>query len=179
MALVLLVLIALMLLLMSTRREMFGYAGYSDPIKQVVIDDPLFDSKEYVESTDVSVSSNLIQELVFATNKYVADKTGLCTYVIETTSIKEFIHAEKKTKLYRCMFMLMKQYGFAFGFAVTSDIIVNPDGTVRVVSARTQPIDVQPPTDQSPFESDIEGHVFVDYDLFKKSELELIKQKSM
>jgi hypothetical protein len=58
-----------MLLLMSTRREMFGYAGYSDPIKQVVIDDPIFDSKEYVESTDVSVSSNLIQELVFATNK--------------------------------------------------------------------------------------------------------------
>lgn len=179
MTIVLLVLIILMLLLMSTRREMFGYAGYSDPIRQVVIDDPLFDSKEYTESTDVSVDNNLMQELVLATNRYVASKTGLCTYVIETTSIKEFIHKENKSKLYRCMFMLMKQHGFAFGFAVTSDVILKPDGTVIVVSARTQPIDVQPPTDQSPFTSDIEGHAFTDYDLFKKSELELIKQKSM
>lgn len=179
MTIVLLVLIALMLLLMSTRKEMFGYAGYSDPITQVVIDDPSFDTKEYIESTDVSVGNDLIQELVFATNRYVAEKTGLCTYVIETTSIKKFVHKENKKELYRCMFMLMKQHGFAFGFAVTADISVNPDGTVQVVSARTQPINVAPPTDQSPFQSDIEGHVFTDYDLFKKSELELIKQKSM
>ena len=179
MAVVLLVLIVFMLLLMSSRREMFGYAGYSDPVKQVVIDDPLFDTKEYTESYDVNVDNDLMQKLVFATNRYVADKTGLCTYVIETTSLKKFTHNKTKKDLYRCMFMLMKQHGFAFGFAVTSDIMVNPDGTVQVVSARTQPINVQPPTDQSPFDSDIEGHAFVDYELFKKSELELLKQKSM
>jgi 23S rRNA U2552 (ribose-2'-O)-methylase RlmE/FtsJ len=178
MTIVLLVLlIALMMLLMTSRKEMFGYAGYSDPVVQVVIDDPVFDTKEYTESTDVSVTNDLMQELVLATNEYVAKKTGLCTYVIETTSIKKFTHKEHGKDLYRCMFMLMKQHGFVFGFAVTVDIFVTPGGLVQVVSARTQPIDVVPPTDQSPFQSDIEGHVFTDYDLFKKSELDLLKQK--
>jgi hypothetical protein len=62
---------------------------------------------------------------------------------------------------------------------VTVDIAVNPDGTVKVMSARTQPIDVVPPTDTSPYTSDTLGYDFVDYDLFRKSELELIKNKSM
>jgi hypothetical protein len=180
MTIVLLALFILFLLTMSTRKEMFGYAGYNAPINQVVIDDPLFDSKDYVESADVAGGDrDMIEKLVLATNKYVAEKTGLCTYVIETTVLKKFIHKETKKELYRCRFMLMKQHGFAFGFAVTSDMIMNPDGTVQVVSARTQPIDVMPPTDQTPFTSDIEGHVFTDYDLFKQSELDLIKLKSM
>lgn len=174
---ILLILIVLMVLLMSSKKEMFGYAGYKDPVKQVIIDDPSFDTTEYLEATDVSVDSDLMEKLVLATNKYVADKTGLCTYVIETTSLKKYVHKENKKELYRCMFMLMKQHGFTFGFAVTVDVNVNPDGTVQVLSARTQPINVRPPTDQSPFTSDIEGHEFVDYERFRKSELELIKNK--
>jgi hypothetical protein len=167
---ILLILIVLMLLLMSSKRE-----GY--PVKQIVIDDPSFDTTEYVESTDVRVDNDLVEKLVMATNRYVADKTGLCTYVIETTSLKKYVHKENKKELYRCMFMLMKQHGFTFGFAVTVDINVNPDGTVQVMSARTQPIDVKPPTDQSPFTSDVEGHEFTEYERFRESELELIKNK--
>ena len=175
----LLILIVLVLLLMSTRREMFGYAGYTDPVTTVVIDDPVLDTKEYTESTDVMIDNDLMQKLVLATNKYVADKTGLCTYIIETTSVKKFVHNQNNTPLYRCMFMLMRQHGFAFGFAVTVDINENPDGSVRVMGARTQPMDVLPPSDLTPFQSDLEGHVFTEYELFKESELELIKQKSM
>tara|TARA_Y100000389_G_scaffold198399_2_gene234835 strand:- start:1019 stop:1519 length:501 start_codon:yes stop_codon:yes gene_type:complete len=166
-----------MVLMMSSRKEMFGYAGYRDPVKQVVIDDPSFDTTEYIEATDVSVNNDLMQRLVLATNEYVAAKTGLCTYVIETTTVKKYIHKENKKELYRCMFMLMKQHGFAFGFAVTVDINVNPDGTVNVLSARTQPIDIKPPTDQSPFTDDVEGHEFTEYERFRESELELIKNK--
>ena len=177
MNIVLIILIVLVVLMMSSRKEMFGYAGYKDPVKNVVIDDPMFDTQEYTEATNVAVDNDLMQKLVLATNKYVADKTGLCTYVIETTTVKKYVHKENKKELYRCMFMLMKQHGFAFGFAVTVDINVNPDGTVRVLSARTQPIDAQPPTDQSPFTSDIEGHAFVEYENFRESELDLIKNK--
>lgn len=173
----LLLLIVFVLFAMS-RTEMFGYAGYSDPIMQVVINDPVADTKEYMETTFDDISPDTVQDLVFATNKYVSDKTGLCTYVIETTSMKKYIHKESKKELYRCMFMLMKQHGFAFGFAVTADIQANPDGTMKVLGARTQPIDVMPPTDRTPFESDIEGQEFVDYDVFRESELELIKNKS-
>lgn len=177
MKIVLLILIVLVILLMSSRKEMFGYAGYKDHVKQVLLDDPSFDTAEYVEAIDVSVNNDLVQKLVLATNKYVSQKTGLCTYVIETTSLKKYVHKENKKELYRCMFMLMKQHGFTFGFAVTVDINVNPDGTVQVLSARTQPIDVKPPTNQTPFISDMEGHEFTDYERFRESELELIKNK--
>ena len=174
---ILLILIVLMVMFMSSRKEMFGYAGYKDPVKQVIIDDPSFDTTEYIEATDVSVNNDLIEKIVLATNEYVSAKTGLCTYVIETTSLKKYIHKENKKELYRCMFMLMKQHGFTFGFAVTVDVNVNPDGTVKVLSARTQPINVNPPTDQSPFVSDVEGHEFTEYERFRKSELELLKIK--
>jgi len=171
---ILLILIVILLFLMSSsRKEMFG--GHTEPVNRVVIDDPSFDTTEYTEATDTSVDNDLIQKLVFAVNKYVATKTGLCTYVIETTSLKKFVHKENKKEMYRCMFMLMRQHGFAFGFAVTADVNVNPDGTVVVLSARTQPIDVMPPTDQTPFTSDMEGHEFTEYDRFRKSELDLIK----
>ena len=171
---ILLILIVLMVMFMSSRKEMFGYA---DPVKQVIIDDPSFDTTEYIEATDVSVNNDLIEKIVLATNEYVSAKTGLCTYVIETTSLKKYIHKENKKELYRCMFMLMKQHGFTFGFAVTVDVNVNPDGTVKVLSARTQPINVNPPTDQSPFVSDVEGHEFTEYERFRESELELLKIK--
>lgn len=179
MSIIVLLILILFVLFTMSRTEMFGYAGYTKPINQVVMDDPPFDTREYVESTDLSINNDVMQELVLATNKHVAEKTGICTYVIETTSVKKFIHKKNEKDVYRCMFMLMKQHGFSFGFAVTVDIAVNPDGTVQVLSARTQPIDVVPPTDTSPFDSGTEGHVFVDYDLFRKSELELIKNNSM
>lgn len=179
MSIIVLLILILFVLFTMSRTEMFGYAGYTKPINQVVLTDAPFDTREYVESTDVSINNDLMEQLVLATNKHVADKTGLCTYIIETTSVKKFVHKENRKELYRCMFMLMKQHGFSFGFAVTVDIAVNPDGTVQVMSARTQPIDVMPPTDTSPFDSATEGYDFVDYDLFRKSELELIKNKSM
>lgn len=176
---ILLTLVLLMVFTTTTRTEMFGYAGYTKPINQVVLADPPFDLKDYVESTDLSINNDTMQDLVFATNTHVAKKTGICTYIIETTSVKKFIHKETRKEVYRCMFMLMKQHGFSFGFAVTAEIAVNPDGTVRVLSARTQPIDVVPPSDTSPFASGIRGQVFTDYDLFRKSELELIKNNSL
>lgn len=176
--LVLFALLALLVLMISysPKRELFGYAGYTKPVDAVVLDDPPFDTKEYVDAlTYTSVNHDLMEKFVLATNKYVANKTGLCTYVIETTSLRKYTHAKDKRELYRCMFMLMRQHGFSFGFSVTVDILVNPDGTVKVMGARTQPMGVMPPTDQSPFESDIEGHAFPDAKLFEKSELDLIK----
>jgi hypothetical protein len=161
---ILLIILILIVLFTMSRTEMYG---------------TLSDTKEYIEVDTLSIDNDTMQELVLATNKYVADNTGTCTYVIETTSVKKFVHEKNKNEIYRCMFMLMKQHGFSYGFAVTADIAINPDGTTRVLGARTQPIDVVPPSDTSPFDSDITGHVFTDYNLFKKSELELIKQKSM
>lgn len=73
------------------------------------------------------------------------------------------------------MFMLMKQHGFAFGFSVSVDIKVIPGGTVEVLSARSQPINVTPPTTILPYINNVEGHEYVDYETIKSGELKLIK----
>lgn len=174
--LVLIALLILLVLMIPPKREMFGY---TDPVGTVVMDDPAFDTTEYVEAlTYTSIDHDLMEKCVLATNKYVSEKTGLCTYIIETTSIRKYSHAKdpKKGDMYRCMFMLMRQHGFSFGFAVTVDILVYPNGTVKVVGAQTQPMNIVPPSNRTPFESEvIEGHEFPAFSLFEQSELNLIK----
>lgn len=153
-----------------------GMFGNDESTKRIVLDDPSLDMKEYTENTNITSNRHdLVEKLVLATNKYVSEQTGNCTYVIETLSIKKYVHIKNNNEIYRCMFMLMKQHSFAFGFSVSVDIKLNPDDTVEVLSARSQPINVDPPTTILPFINDIEGHEYIDYELFKKSELELIK----
>ena len=91
---ILLILLILTVLVTMSRTEMFteqfGLSGYTKPIEPVLLNDNEFDLSEYEESgEDVEVSNNLMQEMVLATNKEVSRKTGLCTYIIETTSIKK------------------------------------------------------------------------------------------
>lgn len=171
---ILLIILVIALLFMSSKREMFGY---DESKRRIILDDPLLDMSEYAENPNMPMNHDLIEKLVLATNKYVSEKTGVCTYVIETLSIKKYVHNVNNKQLYRCMFMLMKQHGFAFGFSVSVDIDVNLDGTAQVLSARSQPMNVNPPTTLTPFDSDIEGHEFLDYDKIRDSELKLIKNK--
>ena len=72
------------------------------------------DLSEYEESgEEIEVSNDLMQEMVLATNKEVSKKTGLCTYIIETLSVKKYINKTSKQEIYRCMFMSVKHKGFA------------------------------------------------------------------
>ena len=166
---VLLILIALMLMLMNNTREMFGYE----------MNESAKDLTEYVEVEDPKVTHDILEKLILATNEYVSQKTGLCTYVIETTSLKKYEHRESKKEFYRCNFMLMKQHGFAFGFAVTVDIDMAPNGVVNVLSARTQPIDVNPPAITKQFMNNIEGHEYIPHERFGDSELKMLKNMSL
>lgn len=161
-----------LVMMCGKKKEMFGY---DETTRQIVLDDPSFDIKEYTKISDIKLNHDLMEKLVLATNKYVSEKTGICTYVIETLSIEKYIHNENNSEIYRCMFMLMKQHGFAFGFSVSVDIKLIPGGTVEVLSARSQPINVTPPTTILPYNNNVEGHEYVDYELIKMSELKLIK----
>ena len=155
--------------------EQFGFSGYTKPIDTLLLNSTDTDLSEYEESgEEIEVSNDLMQEMVLATNKEVSKKTGLCTYIIETLSVKKYINKTSKQEIYRCMFMSVKHKGFSMGFSVTSDLRII-DGRATVLNVRTQPIDVNPPTDPSIYQKSIKGKEFEDYTEVRRSELDMVK----
>jgi hypothetical protein len=155
--------------------EQFGFSGYTKPTNSVLLKGTDTDLSDYEESgEEIEVSNDLIQEMVLATNKEVSKKTGLCTYIIETLSVKKYINKTSKQEIYRCMFMSVKHKGFAVGFSVTSDLRIIDD-RATVLNVRTQPIDVNPPSDPSIYQKSIKGKEFEDYTEVRQSEIDLVK----
>tara|TARA_R110002111_G_scaffold100363_2_gene155429 strand:- start:1047 stop:1250 length:204 start_codon:yes stop_codon:yes gene_type:complete len=64
--------------------------------------------------------------------------------------------------------------GFPFGFSATSNVIL-VSGDMRVIGVQSQPMDIKPPSDKTPFESKIEGSQYIEYDTIRQGELDLIK----
>ena len=182
MKLVLLLLILIVLFSMSRTEmftEAFGFSGFSKPIDTIMLNEPEADLSGYKElGEDIELSNDLMQKLVLSVNKEVSKKTGLCTYIIETTSIKKFTNITTKQEIYRCMFMAVKHSGFALGFAVTADIRMD-DGTATVLSVRTQPIDVNSPVDPSIYQTNVEGKEFEDYSLVRQSEIDMVRNTKL
>ena len=176
---ILLILLILIVLMTMSRTEMFteqfGFSGYTKPMNSVLLKGTDTDLSDYEESgEEIEVSNDLMQEMVLATNKEVSKKTGLCTYIIETLSVKKYINKTSKQEIYRCMFMSVKHKGFAVGFSVTSDLRIIDD-RATVLNVRTQPIDVNPPSDPSIYQKSIKGKEFEDYSEVRRSELDMVK----
>lgn len=167
----LLLLIVLIVLLLDTRKETFITRS---TYNQVLINDPAPNMNEYREVQKLEANSDIISKMVLATSTYIREKTGLPNYIIETTSIRQYKHKIKNHMLYKCMFMCVKIGGFPFGFSVTSNLIL-VSGDLRVVGVQSQPLDIKPPSDKTPFESQIEGSEYIEYDTIRKGELDLIK----
>ena len=175
---ILLILLILIVLMTMSRTEMFteqfGFSGYTKPMNSVLLKGTDTDLSDYEESgEEIDVSNDLMQEMVLATNKEVSKKTGLCTYIIETLSVKKYINTKSKQEIYRCMFMSVKHKGFAVGFSVTSDLRIIDD-RATVLNVRTQPIDVNPPSDPSIYQKSIKGKEFEDYSEVRRSELDMV-----
>ena len=160
-------------------QELFGFAGYKKPVNNIVLNDPAVDTSDYDEAEAV-VGHDLMEKLVLATNAEITKRTDDCSYIIETTAVKRFVKAGQ-SDLYKCMFMCVRAKGFAFGFSVVSTMSVR-DGKVKVLSLRTQPLDVEPPEDISAYTQDV-GREFLDFNIVKQtivpnvSELEAAKEK--
>lgn len=116
-------------------QEIFALAGYKKPVSTVIINENKFDMTGYSE-VDSNITNEMMNEFVLATNKAVEKATGLCTYIIETNSVKTYSKDDKK--IYLCKFTLTTTKGFVFGFSVHSVI---KDG--KVVSLETQPMKEQ------------------------------------
>ena len=176
------VLLMIVLLLTTNREpftEMFGFSGHKKPTGSIRFDDARPDISKYTQA-EANVDNNMMQEFVLQANQEIAKRTGLCTYIIETTSIKKYTGEDHD--LYECMFMTVKNNGFAFGFSVVATFEVK-GSTIKLVSLRSQPLDVQTVTNVSPFVEGVSGQEFVKYDIVKEKaiptqgELEMAKNK--
>jgi len=176
------ILLVIVLLLMTNREpftEAFGFSGYTKPVGTIRFDDPKPDLTGYTQA-EANITNDVMQDFVLQTNKEISKRTGLCTYIIETTTLKKYVKSDKE--LYECVFMVVKNGGFAFGFSVTASFeIIN--GEVKLVSLRSQPLDVQTVSDVTPFVEGQSGQEFVKYDIVKEKavptagELEMAKNK--
>ncbi len=176
---IVLILLILTVLMIMSRTEMFteqfGFSGHTKPVKPVLMKGTNTDLSDYEESgEELEVSNDLMQEMVLATNKEVSKKTGLCTYIIETLSVKKYTNKKSNQEIYRCMFMTVKHKGFALGFSVTSDLRII-EGKAVVLNMTTQPIDVKPPSDPSIYQKSIKGKEFEDYTEVRQSEIDIVK----
>jgi hypothetical protein len=159
--------------------ETFGLSGYTKPVKSVKLNDPRPDLSGYKE-VEAKADNDLMEEFVLKANQEISKRTGLCTYIIETTTMKHYKGPEKD--IYECMFMVMKNGGFSYGFSVVASYEVE-NGEIRIISLRTQPVGIQAPQDISPFTEGSEGKEFVKYELVKdtavpkSAELDSVKNK--
>lgn len=177
---IIIALIALRLLMRKTEsyQELFGFVGYEKPVNQVKLDDPKYNLGGYKE-VEAVVDHDLMEKLVLTTNKEITRRTDDCSYIIETTAVKKYTNDAQD--VYKCMFMCVRAKGFAFGFSVVATLSVKDDD-VKVLSLRTQPMDVEEPTVVSPYVQDV-AKEFVDFDLVKEKvvptrvELDAAKEK--
>lgn len=176
------VLIAIVLLLTVRREpftEVFGFSGYKKPVGSIRLDDAKPDLSGYSQA-EANLDNDMMEDFVLQANREISKRTGICTYIIETTSAKKYVNDEKA--IYECMFMCVKNQGFAFGFSVVASYELVNDQFV-LTSLRSQPLDVQTVTDVKPFVESRGGQDFVNYELVKEaavpkeSELELAKNK--
>lgn len=162
------VLIILVLLLTTNKegfQEAFGFSGHSEHVDSIKLDDPRPDLSGY-KDIEVDIDNDMMQDFVLMTNKEITKRTGICNYIIETTSVKAYKN-EENNKIYECMFMTVKNNGFAFGFSVVASFEVAKNG-VRLVSLRTQPLGVQVKDDVSAFSEGSPGREFIEYKLVKE-----------
>ena len=177
-------LVVLFFILMS-KREMFGFAGYTKPIENVKLDDPRPDLSDYNES-EASIDNDMMEAFVLQANKEISKRTGANTYIIETTAVKKYVYTGEdsgKGTIYECMFMVVKNGGFSFGFSTVASFEVFGSKPPTLISLRSQPMGVQGPVNVGPFVNDIEGKEFIEYNLVKekavpsKGELDSAKNK--
>jgi hypothetical protein len=179
-AIILLVLVIYLTTSHESFTEAFGLSGYTKPVGVIKLDDPRPDLSKYKE-VEVSVDNDNMEEFILQANKEISKRTGICTYIIETTTIRHYKGEDKD--IYECMFMAVKKGGFSFGFSVVASYEVEKSGKVTLTSLRSQPLGVQVPSDVKAFSEGSSGKEFLEYNLVKevasptKAELDSVKNK--
>ena len=164
---------------MESFTDTFGLSGYTKPVPPVKLNDPR-PNLEGFEHFEISVDNDMMEQFVIQANNEIDKRTGMCTYIIETTGINGY--RKDGVEIYEVMFMSVKKDGFSFGFSIVASFEVQ-NGKSRIVSLRSQPLGIQAPDDVSAFTEGAVGKEFVKYELVKeaavptKSEFDSAKNK--
>jgi hypothetical protein len=164
---------------MESFTDTFGLSGYTKPVPPVKLNDPR-PNLEGFEQFEISVDNDMMEQFVIQANNEIDKRTGMCTYIIETTGINGY--RKDGVEIYEVMFMSVKKDGFSFGFSIVASFEVQ-NGKSRIVSLRSQPLGIQAPDDVSAFTEGAAGKEFVKYELVKeaavptKSEFDSAKNK--
>ena len=120
------VIVFLLIVLYVSRREE-KYGGKNELFES---DEPIRLAEYEQVKEAIVITHDLMNEIILQANKAISKRTGLCTYIIETTSMKLYKHKKSGGKLFRCMFMVVKygNKGFDFGFSIAVDIRVINEG---------------------------------------------------
>jgi hypothetical protein len=159
----------LVLVILLTRREsfteIFGLSGYSKPVDYVRLNDPRPNLSGYKE-VEASVNHDMMETFIIQANTEISKRIGTPTYIIETAKIKK--HTGRENDIYECVFMVMKKGGFSYGFSVVASFEVKGD-TMKLVSLRTQPIDIEQPGNVKAFTDGAPGKEFLKFELVKEA----------
>lgn len=159
----------LVLVILLTRREsfteIFGLSGYSKPVDYIRLNDPRPNLSGYKE-VEASVNHDMMETFTIQANAEISKRIGAPTYIIETAKIKK--HTGRENDIYECVFMVMKKGGFSYGFSVVASFEVKGD-TMKLVSLRTQPIDIEQPGNIKAFTDGAPGKEFLKFELVKEA----------
>ena len=183
MKVLLFVIFIIIVVILTNRRESFtetfGLSGYKKSSDQVILSDPKPNLNNYTQG-ESKISHDMIETFVLQANDEIYRRTGLCTYIIETVSVKKYTSDDDD--IYECVFFVVKNNGFAFGFSVYAAFKVIGD-SIKIVSLRSQPLEHQTESTIAPFLDGQSGKEFIEYNLVKevavptRSELENAKNK--
>uniref|UniRef100_A0A6C0JVN4 Uncharacterized protein n=1 Tax=viral metagenome TaxID=1070528 RepID=A0A6C0JVN4_9ZZZZ len=158
---------------------MFGFVGHKKSSDYVLIDDEFSNPKEY-EEVPLNIDMFHLQEIIRNTNAYISKKIDDCTYIIETSDIKQYKHYTGRDQIVKAMFMVVRNHGYAYGFAVTAEVELE---NAKVRAVRTQPLSIDSPSNISAYVSDGKAENFTKYELIKekgqisKGEFDSVKNK--
>lgn len=164
----LLVLLFIIWVLVGTQKEkyseFFGFSGYKKSSEYISIDDSFKNTNDFQE-VPVKVGPDHLQQIILNTNKYLTEKIDDCTYIIETSDIKQYKNKSSGEEIVRAMFMIVRNKGYAFGFAIT---VESDYKSAQVLGVKTQPLSIDTPSDISAYVTDGIGQEFFKYDLIKE-----------
>jgi hypothetical protein len=101
------------------------------------------------------------QQMIFLTQEYLKKYHNLCGYCIETNSIKKFTNVKDNSVKYRCTYMFMILGGYPYGLSVTSELILDPEPRVLLLSL--QPLTTKSDLQITPYTDEI-AKPFLSYD---------------
>jgi len=118
------------------------------------------DDSAFVETITVETPDRN-QDMIFLTQEYLQKYYKLCTYCIETRSIRKLVNAENKSVKYKCVYMFMVTGGYPYGISVHVELVLEPVKKVLLLSL--QPLTTKSDTKIVPYVEDV-AKTFLSYD---------------